>query len=83
MKLSTTDAEHFFNLMWPLQFYVNQRLQLTPYLNSLELYKTASSEEKLPVRTAVYENRPLIDDFIRENPAQLTSDDLAIHPQLA
>ncbi len=78
MKLSTTDAEHFFDLMWPLQFYVNHRLQLAPYLDTIQAYKVASMEEKAPVRSAVYENRPLIDDFIRENPAQLTDEDLAI-----
>ena len=78
MKLSTKDAEHFFNLMWPLQFYVNQRLQIVPHLNTIQAYKIASSEEKLPVRTAVYENLPIIDDFIRENPSQLTDEDLSI-----
>jgi hypothetical protein len=78
MKLSTTDAEHFFNLMWPLQFYVNQRLQISPYLNTFQEYKAASMEEKMPIRTAVYENLPLIDDFISENPAQLPNEDLAI-----
>ena len=78
MKLSTQDAEHFYELMWPLQFYVNQRLQLAPQLNTIQVYRVAPLEEKAPIRTAVYENRPLVDDFIRENPAQLRSDDLAI-----
>jgi hypothetical protein len=78
MKLSPSDAELFFNLMWPLQFYVNQRLNLAPYLNTIQLYKNAPLEEKAPIRTAVYENLPLIDDFIRENPAQLTAVELDI-----
>jgi hypothetical protein len=78
MKLSTADAEHFFDLMWALQFYVNQRLQMAPYLNTIQLYKSASLEEKAPIRAAVYENLPLIDDFARENPAQLTTEELAI-----
>ena len=78
MKLSAADADHFFDLMWALQFYVNQRLQVAPYLNTMQLYKSASFEEKAPIRAAVYENVPLIDDFARENPAQLTAEELAI-----
>jgi hypothetical protein len=78
MKLSTADADHFFDLMWSLQFYVNHRLQLAPYLNTIQAYKNASFEEKAPIRTAVYENLSLLDDFIRENPSQLTAAELAI-----
>ena len=78
MKLSTAEADHFFDLMWALQFYVNQRLQVAPYLNTLELYTGASFEEKAPIRAALYENLPLIDDFVRENPAQLTAEELTI-----
>lgn len=78
MKLSTADANHFFNLMWALQLYVNQQLAIAPYLNTLEVYRSASFEEKAPVRAAVYENLPLIDDFVRENPAQLKAGELDI-----
>jgi hypothetical protein len=78
MKLSSADADYFYHLMWSLQFYVNQRLTLAPHLNSIQLYEGAPLQEKAPIRTAVYENLPLIDDFVRENPAQLTAEDIAI-----
>jgi hypothetical protein len=64
--------------MWAVQFYVNGRLKLVPNIPSAEAYKTRSQEEKMKVREALYQHSELLDDFISENPANLTPAELEI-----
>ena len=79
MKLSANDVALYYKLMWPLQFYVNQKLNILPDVDSVEAYaRYYESEDKLPLRNALYENPELIDAFVGENPAQLTGDELSI-----
>jgi hypothetical protein len=78
MKLSPEDAELFYKLMWPLQFYVNQQCQILPDVDSLEGYIACPQEDKLQVRNALYENIGLLNAFVTENLAQLSADELAI-----
>lgn len=78
MKLSSEDVNLFYKLMWPLQFYVHQQLQILPHVDSLETYITCSQEEKMQVRNALYENIGLLEAFVAENPAHLAPDELAI-----
>jgi hypothetical protein len=66
MKLSLEDAELFYKLMWPLQFYVNQQRQILPNVDSLEAYIACPQPDKLQVRTALYEDIDLVDAFRRE-----------------
>jgi hypothetical protein len=78
MKLSPENAELFYKLMWPLQFYVNQQRQILPHVDSIEAYIACPQEDKLQVRNALYENIDLVDAFVAENPAHLSADELAI-----
>ena len=78
MKLSDQDSDLFFELMFPLQVFVNQRLGIIPDINTLEEYLPCTIEQKLPVRDALYADSSLIDEFIQENPYQFSSDHLAI-----
>ena len=78
MKVTDEDADLFFRLMWALQFYVNQQLQILPDVDSLEAYEAIPMEEKLEVRNALYENPNLLNDFVTKNPAGLSADELAI-----
>ncbi len=79
MKLSPAEVALYYKLMWPLQFYVNQKLNILPDVDSLEVYvEYYDSEDKLPVRNALYENPKLIEAFISENPAPLSEAELAI-----
>lgn len=78
MKLSPKDAELFYKLMWPLQFYVNQQRQILPHVDSLEAYIECPQPDKLEVRNALYEDIDLLDAFVAENPAHLSADELAI-----
>jgi hypothetical protein len=76
MNLSQEDAGLFFKLMWELQFYVNNRLNLIPQIKSTEAYIKLSQEDKFKVREALYQHINLIDDFVRENPAKLPPEEL-------
>lgn len=78
MKLSTQDADLFFEIMWPLQFFVNQRLKILPKIKTVEQYARLSSQDKLKVRNALFENLDLIEAFVKENPRQLSVDKLEI-----
>jgi hypothetical protein len=78
MVLSKDDAKLFYRLMWPLQFFVNQRLQLIPDCSTLEAYQRLTAEQKLKVRDALYKNIQLVDEFVAENPAGFDAEELQI-----
>jgi hypothetical protein len=78
MRVSPEDASLFYKLMWPLQFYVNQRLHILPDVRSIETYMACSQQNKLKVRQALYENADLVDAFVKENPGHLSDAELAI-----
>src|SRR5262245_58690675 len=78
MILSQNDAKLFYRLMWPLQFFVNQRLQLIPNCPTVETYQSLTSEQKLKVRDALYKNIQLIDEFVKENPVGFDVGELQI-----
>lgn len=78
MKLSLTDADLFFELMWGLQHYVNQQLNLVPSVESVEAYKLLPLEEKIKVRQALYQTPAMIDSFIADNPLGLSQEKLSL-----
>ena len=79
MNLSPDDVALYYKLMWPLQFYVNQKLNIVPKVKSVEDYANNHAyEDKLPVRNALYEHIDLLKAFVDENPAQLSVEELTI-----
>jgi hypothetical protein len=78
MKLTQEEAAHFFKLMWPVQFFVNRKLNLLPEVQDLESYIRCTTKEKMRVREALYENIHLLKDFIEENPQNLIEKELGI-----
>ncbi len=78
MKLSEKDANLFFDLMFPLQFYVNQKKQILPDVPSLEDYMALDLQDQAAVRNAMWEEPALIAQYVAENPNQLPSEHLAI-----
>jgi hypothetical protein len=78
MKLSPEDAGLFYRLMWQLLFTVTARLDIWPKANTVEKYSRLASEDKLPVREALWEHPELIDAFVAANPGGLSGDELAI-----
>lgn len=78
MKVSDKDAELFFDLMWGLQYFVNQKNKIHPNIKSLEEYIECSTEAKMEVRAALYSNITIIDSYVAENPQKLSADKLEI-----
>lgn len=72
MKLSNSDAQLFFDLMWGLQYFVNKKHKIIDNINSLNEYSNSSTEEKMEVRAALYSDIGIIDTYIQENPLNLT-----------
>jgi hypothetical protein len=78
MQLSEEDADLFFNLMWSLQLYVNQDHQIYPQVSTFDAYTGMSTQDKKPVRDALYADIDIIDAFIADNPQNIPDDKLEI-----
>lgn len=78
MNIAHEDSALFFRLMWEVQFYVNQKLDILPDVKSVEKYARLPSEEKIKARDALYQHPELLEAFVSENPAKLSSDELEI-----
>ena len=78
MNISKKESEHFFQLMWALQYFVNCKLKIHPKIKKLKDYTDSDIEKKANVREALYENIEIIDSFIKENPENLSKEDLLI-----
>ena len=78
MNISKKESEHFFQLMWALQYFVNCKLKIHPKIKKLKDYTDSDIEKKANVRKALYENIEIIDSFIKENPENLSKEDLLI-----
>jgi hypothetical protein len=79
MLLEPQDVELFFKLHRALMFFVNQRLQVLPDdIASPDEFSSLSPQVRLKVRDAFLSHTDLIHQFVDENPAHLTSDELDI-----
>ena len=78
MKLSEKDADLFYELMEPLQLFVNAELKIYPELTTRDEYEQCEAEQKIKVRNALYSNPKLLDRFIRLNPQNFSDEELAI-----
>src|SRR6516225_8478708 len=79
MLLTPQDVELFFKLHRALMFFVNQRLQVLPDdVASPDAFSSLSPQVRLKVRNAFLGHAELIQQFVEENPAHLTSDELDI-----
>jgi hypothetical protein len=79
MLLAPQDVELFFKLHRALMFFVNQRLQVIPDdVTSADEFSSLAPETRLKVRDAFLGHTDLIQQFVAENPAGLTTDELDI-----
>src|SRR5262245_40878780 len=79
MLLTPQDVELFFKLHRALMFFVNQRLKAVPDdISSPDTFAALSPEVRLKVRDAFLGHTDLIQQFVDENPAHLSDDELAI-----
>lgn len=64
MLLLPNEANLFFKLMLPLQFFVNSKLGVLNNIKTLKEYEKVKMPEKFKVRNALFENIALIDDLM-------------------
>ena len=78
MTLSPPDGKLYFELMWKLQSYVNQKRGFHKNISSVEEYAKLPSEEKLKARDELWKDPKLIEAYVQENPDTLPSAELEI-----
>jgi len=78
MKLSQEDNNLFYKLMWGLQFYLNQQLQVRPNVHSAQEYVALPMSDKAAVRDALWKNPKLIDAYLELNPDHLPAEEKEI-----
>jgi hypothetical protein len=78
MKVTAEDSDLIYKLIFSLQIYVNGKLELIEGISTPEQIRDLSNEDKLILRDAVYENINLIDDYVTDNPDQLSTNELDI-----
>jgi hypothetical protein len=81
MKLSTEEAELFFELTWALQFFVNRKKEIIPDIHSIQDIKELPEKRRFLVREALYESPELIDAYVAENPDEFDTRKLDIIKQ--
>ena len=79
MNLTFDEGNLFYDLYAALLSFVNRKLEVSPeqFSDSRE-YTSTPPEARVAIRDALFAHRELIDEFVRDNPANLKADDLEI-----
>lgn len=78
MRLPTLEVERFYKLHPALLLYANQQLGLVPHVATVPQLASMPEEKRYEFRSALYENRHLIDAFVQDNPQRFSADELAV-----
>ncbi len=79
MNLSVEEAKLFYDLYAALLAFVNRKLAVSPeQFTNAEEYSVTSPEARVAIRDALFAQRELIDEFVRDNPANVKAEDLDI-----
>ncbi len=78
MKLPKEDAELFYEIMWTLQLFANRQKKIFPEIKTVEQIKSATLDEKLKIRQALYDNPNFFDLFVEKKPENFSEDRLEI-----
>lgn len=78
MRLTEKEYYRFLGIHIPLIHFVGIEKGLIPAKLSLEDFKNVSFETKFQVREALYEHPEYIDKFVKENPYDLSNEDLQV-----
>ena len=79
MKLTQDEADLFFDLMWRLQCYTNNKYKIITPIKSLDNYEKLPLEEKSKVRDYLFENiAEIVDCFAQDNSFDLDQDKIMI-----
>ena len=78
MTLVPDEAKLFFELMWKLQYYVNQKRGFHKNVSSLDEYANLDTKKKLKSRDELWKTPELIEAYTQENPDALSAEELEI-----
>lgn len=78
MHLNHLEVKRFYNIWFPLLYYVNQHLKLVPSFPDSWGDSSVSPDLALSIRTSLWEHDELREQFIAENPAKLSKEDLTL-----
>ncbi len=78
MRLSDTDRELFYRLLWSLLFYASEQLEFLPRIGAVEALSQLDEETWRRLRDRLHEHPELIDSFVSTNPFHLEKDELDI-----
>ncbi|MCI0709051.1 MAG: hypothetical protein L0154_02715 [Chloroflexi bacterium] len=78
MHLAVKDVKRFYDIWFPLLDYVNKKHKLLPEFSKSVRNRTVSPEDAIVVRDVLWEDDSLREGFIAENPANLSTNDLAL-----
>jgi len=78
MTLPPNDGRLFFELMWKLQYYVNQKRGFHKNISSMEEYANLPTKKKMKARDELWKTPELIDSYAQENPDALPAEELEI-----
>lgn len=78
MTLAPNDGKLFFELMWKLQYYVNQKRGFHKNISSREKYADLPTKKKMTTRDELWKTPELIEAYTQENPDALPAEELEI-----
>ena len=78
MTLDPADGKLFFELMWRVQFYVNQKRGFHKNISSMTEYANLPTEKKLKARDELWKSPELLEAYVEENPDALRPEQLQI-----
>lgn len=78
MQLTPAECKRFYDVWLPLLVYVNRRLKVVEHLDDVASFPSLPTEAIHKVRDALWADDSLLDDFVAENPAGLSAEDLAL-----
>jgi len=81
MNLSEQEFEFFSSVFVSVLLYVNQKFELFPQINCTELFRGLNPEQRFSIHSKLYDNIKIIDEFLVENPDELTPEQLTVTSQ--
>ncbi len=78
MRLPPEETERFYRIWFALLHFINTQLQLVPAFPATPGVEEVSTEVTMQLRDALWANDALREQFITDNPAQLSAEDLAL-----
>jgi hypothetical protein len=78
MRLPPQETERFYRIWFALLHYVNKQLQLVSTFPATSDEETVSTEVTAQLRDALWAHDDLREQFMTDNPAQLSAADLAV-----